>query len=353
MSAVATNDPTDFAPGGDLSDLTTTAPVPGPGHVPSRRYAFVGLGAIGGYYGARLQAAGHAVHFLARSDADHVRRHGLRVDSPYGDLHLADVSVATAPEELPPVDVVVLAVKTGDTDQVVKLIGPLVGEETVVVVLQNGLGVEGPVAEALPQATVLGGMCFICSNKVGPGHIRHLDFGAVTIGEHRDGPGGAGVTSAVDAIASDLEGAGLPVSRIEDLVAGRWRKLVWNIPYNGLSVALDAGTDELMADPATRTIVTELMAEVLDAAAACGHRIEADFIPYMLRTTDKMTPYKTSMKLDFEHGRPLEIDAIYGAPVSAARAAGFDMVRTQLLFAQLQFLDARNRGVDLDRTPRH
>jgi len=249
--------------------------------------------------------------------------------------------------------VVVVAVKTGDTDHVLKLISPMVGDGTTLVVLQNGLGVEAPVAEAYPQATVLGGMCFICSNKVGPGHIRHLDFGAITIGEHRDEPGGAGITTAVDAIASDLEAAGLPVQRIEDLVAGRWRKLVWNIPYNGLSVALDAGTDELMTDPATRALVTQLMTEVLGAAAACGHRIEADFIPYMLRTTDKMTPYKTSMKLDFEHGRPLELEAIYGAPIAAAREAGFSMVRTKMLHAQLQFLDARNRGVDLDRTPRH
>jgi 2-dehydropantoate 2-reductase len=208
-------------------------------------------------------------------------------------------------------------------------------------------------SELAVLATVLGGMCFICSNKVGPGHIRHLDFGAITIGEQRAGRTSAGITAAVDAVSSDLEAAGLPVQRIENLVAGRWRKLVWNIPYNGLSVVLDAGTDELMADPVTRALVADLMAEVLGAAEACGHHIEPDFIPYMLRTTDKMTPYKTSMKLDFEARRPLEIDAIYGAPITAARAAGFEMVRTETLFAQLQFLDARNRGVDLDRTPRH
>jgi 2-dehydropantoate 2-reductase len=317
-----------------------------------RSYAVVGLGAIGGYYGARLAAAGHPVHFLARSDAEHVRRHGLIVESPFGDIHLPDVSVFTAPEEVPPVDVVVLAVKTTDTEQAAKATAPILRDGTVVLVLQNGLGIEAAIADALEGTPVVGGMCFICSNKVGPGHVRHLDYGAVTVGEHTDDPRGAGITAAVDAIASDLEAAGLPTSRIENLVTGRWRKLVWNIPYNGLSVVLDAGTDELMKDPATRALVEELMVEVLEAAEACGHRIESDFIDYMMRTTDKMTPYKTSMKLDYEGGRPLEIDTIYGAPIDAARAAGYQMVRTAALYAQLQFLDARNRGIDLDRKPR-
>ena len=311
-----------------------------------RRYAVVGLGAVGGYYGARLAAAGHDVAFVVRSDAAHVAEHGLRVDSPFGDIWLDDVSVFTSAADVPPVDVVILAVKTTDTEQAAKLLTPMIGPDTVVLVLQNGLGIEAPIAAELPGAVVLGGMCFICSNKAGPGHIKHLDYGAITIGEHGDDPSGAGITPAVDAVASDFEAAGLPTQRIENLVTGRWRKLVWNIPYNGLSVVLDAGTDELMNDPVTRALAEELMIEVVAAAAACGHRIEADFIDDMMRTTDKMTPYKTSMKLDFEAGRPLEIDVIYGAPIRAAGAAGFDMTRTATLYAQLQFLDARNRGAE-------
>lgn len=311
-----------------------------------RSYAIVGLGAIGGYYGARLAAAGHEVHFVARSDHDHVRRHGLVVESPGGDVRLTDVSVFASTAEVPPVDVVVLATKTGGDVDVAALLGPLVGEGTIVIPLQNGLGIEASLAAAFPHATVVGGMCFVCSNKVGPGHVRHLDYGQVTIGAHTDDPAGAGITDAVEAVAGDLERAGLPVLRVPNLVTGRWRKLVWNIPYNGLSVVLDAGTDELMADPSTRALVREVMEEVVAAAGACGHAIDADFVDHMLATTDAMTPYKTSMKLDFEAGRPLEIDAIYGAPVAAARAADFPMVRTATLCAQLRFLDARNRDLD-------
>jgi len=320
--------------------------------VTQRRYAIVGLGAVGGYYGGRLLAAGHDVHFVARSDFDHVRRNGLLVESPEGDLRFDAVSVFGRTDDVPPVDVVVISVKTTNVEQAAKLLQPLIGANTVIVALQNGMGVEAPIAAAFPGAPVLGGMCFVCSNKVGPGHVRHLDYGAVTFGEHSERAGGAGITAAVDAVASDFERAGIPCQRLENLATGRWRKLVWNIPYNGLSVVLDAGTDELMGDPVTRSFVAEVMQEVLDAAAASGHRIEADFVDYMMRTTDKMKPYKTSMKLDYEAQRPLEIDTIYGAPIAAAAQHGFDMARTRFLHTQLQFLDARNRGIDLDRRPR-
>jgi 2-dehydropantoate 2-reductase len=319
----------------------TTQPHETTGTGPQRRYAVIGVGAIGGYYGARLAAAGHKVHFLARTDYDHLRVKGLRVDSSAGGITLAEVSVFERPEQVPEVDVVVLAVKTTDTDSALPLLAPLVGEGTAVLVLQNGLGVEAPIAATVPGTPVIGGMCFICSNKVGPGHIRHLDYGRVTVGEHTDDPAGAGVTPWVEAISTDLEGAGLPVQRIENLVSGRWHKLVWNIPYNGLSVVLDAGTDELMGDPHTRTLVEELMHEVVTAAGACGHPIEAGFAKDMLTTTDVMRPYKTSMKLDAEAGRPLEIEAIYRTPVSMAERAGYRMTRTAMLLSELEFLDAR------------
>jgi 2-dehydropantoate 2-reductase len=310
-----------------------------PGH---RTYTVVGLGAVGGYYGARLAAAGHVVRFVARSDVDHVRRHGLVVESPHGDVKLTNVEVYGDLSAVPASDVVLLAVKTTDNDAVLPHLGELVGPDSIVVVMQNGLGVEETIAAALPEAQVLGAMCFVCCHKVGPGHVRHLDYGQVTIGEHRAGGEAAGITDAVRAVASDLRVAGLSVQTVEDLATGRWRKLVWNIPYNGLSVVLDAGTDQLMADPVSRKLVEELMWEVVGGAAACGHHIDDGFVETMLRTTDEMTPYKTSMKLDFDAGRPLELDAIYRAPIRAARHAGFEMRRAEVLYRQLRFLDHRS-----------
>jgi 2-dehydropantoate 2-reductase len=310
-----------------------------------RRYAVVGTGAIGGYYGARLAAAGHEVHFVARTDLDAMRRRGLRVESPGGDVLLPDVSVFATADEVPPVDVVLLTTKTSTDEPGTALVAPFTDEGATVVLMQNGLGIEERLAADLPGATVLGAMCFMCSNRVAPGHIRHLDFGSVTIGQHAPGAStGAGITPAVTAFADDLAGAGVTAHPIPDLVTGRWRKLVWNIAFNGLSVILDAGTDELMADPATRSLIVDLMREVVGAAAACGHPIPESFIDEMMTTTDAMTPYKTSMKLDAEAGRPLEIDTIYQAPVDQARAAGFTMSRAEAVLAQLRFLDDRNRA---------
>jgi 2-dehydropantoate 2-reductase len=205
---------------------------------------------------------------------------------------------------------------------------------------QNGLGAEEEAARVVPGVTVLGGLCFVCSLQVGRGHIRHVDYGAVTVAEHRADGAPAGVTPAVEGLVADLVAAGVRATAQPDLVLARWKKLVWNIPYNGLSVVLDAGTDELMGDPATRALVHQLMREVQAGAASQGRAIDEAFVDQMLADTEAMTPYRTSMRLDFDQARPLELDAIYRTPLE--RAGGV-MPRTDALCRQLAFLDARNR----------
>ncbi len=307
------------------------------------RYALIGPGAVGGLYGGRLAAAGHELHVLARSDAAHLRAHGLVVDTPTGSFHV-EPSVHTDTATMPDVDVVLVALKTTANAVLPDLLRPLVGAGAPVVLLQNGLGVEAAVADALPGATVLGALCFVCATKVGPGHVRLLDYGAVNVGQHTSDGSAAGATPPVVALVSDLNGSGTDAKVADDLVAARWRKLVWNIPYNGLSVVLDAGTDELMGDPSTRALVEDLMGEVVAAAAACGKGMRPDFVDEMVRTTDEMVPYATSMKLDHDAGRPMEIDAIYSAPIRAARAAGCQVPRIEVVERQLRLLERRARG---------
>lgn len=316
-----------------------------------RTYAVIGTGAVGGYYGAKLATAGHEVHFLARSDADHIRRHGLVVTSPTGDMALTDVSVFHDAADVPPVDVVLVALKTTTNAALPTLLGPLMAKAEatgrpapIIVPLQNGLGVEDEAAAAAPGATVVGGMCFICSTKVGPGRIEHADYGAVTLAERTADGSAAGETPAVQAIADDLNAAGVEGQPKDDLGTARWRKLAWNIPFNGLSVVLDAGTDEMMADPSARQLVADLMGEVVGGSAAVGHPIGQHYVDVMLGATESMIAYAPSMKVDFDSRRELEIAAIYEAPIAAAADAGFAMVRTEALARQLRFLDARNRS---------
>jgi 2-dehydropantoate 2-reductase len=130
---------------------------------------------------------------------------------------------------------------------------------------------------------------------------------------------------------------------MDDLLMARWHKLVWNIPYNGLSVVLDAQTDELMGDPSTRQLVEQLMRETVAGAAGCDRAIPDSTIQKMLDRTDKMKPYLTSMKLDYNAKRPLELEAIFGNPVRMANAAGVSLPRVEMLYRQLQFLDRKNR----------
>ncbi|NQU10768.1 putative 2-dehydropantoate 2-reductase [bacterium] len=308
-----------------------------------RSYAVLGTGAIGGFYGARLQRAGCDVHFLVHRDFAHVRDHGLVVESKDGDFALPRVRAYGDPHDLPQCDVVVVAWKTTQNHLLESILPDVVRPGATVLVLQNGLGTEDQVAHLVPTARVIGGLCFICAHKAGPGHVRHLDYGFVTLAGH--GPGGQpqGVTTPMQGVGEDLAAAGIEVHQGDDLRTARWEKLVWNIPYNGLSVLLDATTAELMAQPDTRALVEELMAEVVTGGQACGAAFTAEVISRMLAKTEQMVPYRTSMKLDYDERRPLEIEAIYGSPWRAARAAGRELPRLGALYRSLRFLDARNQ----------
>jgi 2-dehydropantoate 2-reductase len=309
----------------------------------NRSYAILGTGALGGYYGACLQRAGLEVNFLLHSDYEQVKEQGLVIESPNGDFTLPQVNAYGDVTKMPACDVVVVALKTTHNRLLPEMLPPVVKDNGVVLVLQNGLGIEEEVAQIVGSKRVMGGLCFLCSNKVGPGHICHLDYGEITLGEYTPNYQVGGITERMCQIADDFERAGISIKLAEDLRFARWQKLVWNIPYNGLSVVLDATTNELMANQYTRSLVEQLMREVVAGAARCDRIIPDCFIQTMLDYTEKMTPYRTSMKIDYDEKRPLEVEAIFGNPLRVTSAAGTDLPLISMLYRQLKFLDARNR----------
>lgn len=309
--------------------------------MPQRSYAILGTGAVGGYYGARLHHGGADVHFLLHTDFEHVRAHGLRVESKHGDFSIPEPHVYGDPGDLPPCDVAMVCLKTTQNGLLRTLLPHAVTPGGVVLMMQNGLGIEEMADAVVPGQTIVGALAFLCSNKIGPGHIRHLDYGDVRVGQHAPDGSAAGVTGTVEQIVQDFEEAGLPVAPEEDLVAARWKKLVWNITYNGLCVVYDCPTDLVMADPARRARCEGIMREVIAAAAACGRPLDPAFVPVMLEATEKMASYKPSMLLDHERGQPLEIEAIYGNPLRAARAAGVECPSITELYEQLQDIEHR------------
>jgi len=304
-----------------------------------RRYAVIGCGAVGGLYGGLLQKNGHEVHFLLHGDYEHVRDNGLVVESVFGDFILPSVNACDRAESMPPCDVVLIAIKATENRLLCDMLPHLAPAGAAVVLLQNGLGGEELVSAIVPGRAVLGGLCFLCSTKTGPGHIRHVDYGRIRLGHFRADRTPAGRTPAVNAVSDDLCAAGVPVEPVDDLYRARWEKLVWNIPYNGLCALTDLDTGRLMADASMRTVIEGLMNEVLDGAAACGKSIDRSFVGAMLEATDAMVPYAPSMQLDRRRKRPMELEAIFGIPLKESLAAGAQLPRIRMLHALLRMCE--------------
>jgi 2-dehydropantoate 2-reductase len=305
------------------------------------RYGVVGSGAVGCFYGIRLAAAGAPVQFLFRHGAEFVRARGMRLDSP----DLGHPSIAADWEALDPCDVLILATKATANPDVMAHLAPrsgrLVEPGGGILLVQNGIGAEEAIAQAASGRQVLGGLAFLCARQVGPGHVEHLDYGTLTIAVHEPGEVPGGVTDLMRAIAADLAAARTGVNLDEDLVRARWRKLMWNVSFNPLSVILDAATDALVGDPGTEALIRTLMGEVSAAAAAEGRSLPDTLPGELLEATRRMAPYATSMKIDADAGRPLEVDAMLGEPLRRASRSGAAMPVVSALHHQLAFLDRR------------
>ncbi len=305
----------------------------------SPSFAIIGTGAVGGYYGALLQRAGFDVHFLLNRDFEQVRANGLVIESVGGNFTLPSVHAYRSAADMPECDVVIVALKTTANSALPGILPCVVKKGGIVLTLQNGLGSEQAIAEIVNPDQIIGGLCFLCSNKTGPGHIRHLDYGLITLGEYRPDQKPGGITPRLEKLDEILKSAGISAQPIEDLPLARWKKLVWNIPFNGLSVVKNQLTDQLVKNPATRELCLKLMYETAAAAAACARPINPGFIEKMVADTEKMEPYSPSMKLDFDRGNKMELDAIYRIPIETAKQAGVEMPETEKLYCQLLALN--------------
>lgn len=316
------------------------------------KIAIVGPGALGSFYGAKLARANQEVHFLLRSDYDSVRRHGVFIHSTEGDFNIRP-KCAKNPEEIGPCDLVLVALKTTANDQFSKLLPPLVGPNTAVLTLQNGLGSEEELAKLFPVEQIMGGLCFVCLNRTAPGIVQHIGHGVVILGEFQRWP-----EPRTHDIASMFRNAGVNCKVAENLTHAHWDKLVWNIPFNGLGVAAAAGydalvnpqspigtrqslgpvlpTDKLLSDPRWETLVRELMHEVIAAAGALGYKTALEFAEKQIRNTRALGSYKASTLVDFEQGRALELESMFLEPLRQAEKAGARVPRLKALCCVLQ-----------------
>jgi 2-dehydropantoate 2-reductase len=310
------------------------------------RIGIIGAGAIGGFYGVMLAHAGFDVHFLFRSEYETVAEHGLLLESDrFGAIRLKPANAYRNAADMPPCDWLLVAAKTTSNASLAPAIAQAAAPGARVVLLQNGLGVEDGMRALLPDTLhLLGGICIISVHREAPGVIRHYAYGSVNLGYHSGPVGSDAEQGRILAQAQAMFGmAGVDAPVMADLQQARWQKLVMNIPFNGVSVLLDSGTRALMTQPRTRALIRELMEEVIAGAAACGHPLGDGYIDVAWAATDGKPDYTPSMLLDYTERRPLELDAIYAAPLDAAARAGNPMKKVEMLYQSLCFLDERNR----------
>jgi len=311
-----------------------------------RRIGIIGAGAIGGFYGMMLARAGFDVHFLFRSEYEAVAADGLLLKSEtFGDTRLYPVNAYRNAADMPPCDWLLVAAKTTSNAALAPAIVQAAAPGAKVMLFQNGLGVEDGMRALLPDSLhLMGGICIVSVHREGPGLIRHYDYGTVNLGYH-SGPckDEAEKRQILEQAQGMFRTAGVEAPVMADLDQARWQKLVMNIPFNGVSVLLQSETKALMTQPRTRELIRALMEEVIAGAAACGHSLGENYIDVAWAATDGKPGYTPSMLLDYTERRPLELDAIYAAPLAAAARAGRPMPKVEMLYQSLCFLDERNR----------
>ena len=299
------------------------------------RVLIVGAGAVGAFYGALLHRGGATVEVVARSDAEVVRAEGYRIDSPLGDLSFRPTAVyetvdaaATGGGGGP--DYLVLAVKVLDDLDRAALIAPAVGSATAIVLIENGIDIEAPIAAAFPQAPLISGIAFVGARRTAPGCVQHQAFGRLVLGDY---PRGIGPAS--HRFAALLEAGGMAGKLTDEVVTERWRKCVWNAAFNPMSV-LAGGADTRRLLAGDEPLLRSLMQEVCDVAAAEGHPLPESLVSASLANTRDMPAYKTSMALDFLAGRPLETEAILGNVVRAAERHATPVPHLRTLYGLLR-----------------
>ena len=300
--------------------------------------AIVGAGALGIYYGGRLARAGLDVRFLARSELARLNEHGLAL-SYGGERHeVKQVHACATPTEIGPVDLVVIALKSTANGELAHLLPALLRPDTAVVNLQNGLGVDEAVAAVAGAERTLGALCFVAVNRVAPGEVACSEQGYIELGEY-----GRVATARTHSVAEAFSAAGVKVRVRDSLLGARWHKLVWNVPFNGLTLALGGVTsDETLRDPANEARVWALVREVQAIAKAEGVEIADAFLQDQIERTKGMR-YKPSTMLDWLAGRPLELEPIWGEPLRRAKRLGVPTPELARLHSELLSRAAERR----------
>lgn len=281
------------------------------------RIAAMAAGAVGGYFGARMAAAGHDVIFIARgAHREAIRANGLMIESILGNLHLKDAKVTDDPRNAGPADIVLFAVKLWDTETAAELARPLIGPDTRLITLQNGVDSVERIAPILGSDPVAGGIAHIASVIEKPGVIAHTSqFARMRCGRV-DGKSDA----MLEAFAEAAKAAGLDIATSAEINPDRWRKFTFLVALSGMTAATRQPIGVTMADPDMKAFLRSLMEEVVAVGRASGVDLGEGFVDEQMKFAQAAPAgMKASMAHDLDRGNRIELEWLAGKVVQLGR----------------------------------
>jgi 2-dehydropantoate 2-reductase len=302
----------------------------------------VGAGAVGALYGSALARHGARVNVVCRSDYDIVNREGYSIRSfSFGEYRFKPARVfrdVADCDETP--EYVLLTVKVVPGTDRVALLRPVVRPGVTIVLIQNGVDIEQEIADAFPENELLSALAFVGVGRSAPGELVHQSHGSLVLGTYPKG-----ISASAERLAAAFDASGIPCKLTDNVIGARWQKAVWNAPLNPLSIlggVLD--TAAMLRTAEDRAFVAKAMREVCDVAAAAGYPQSPKLVDAMIESTLAMPAYKTSMALDYEQRRPMEIEAILGNVVRTAQRVGVAAPTLETLYSIARMVAAARLG---------
>jgi 2-dehydropantoate 2-reductase len=300
------------------------------------RIAAMAAGAVGGYLGARMAAAGHDVFFIARgAHLAAIKSNGLRIESVHGDLHLPKPNVTDDPKSVGAVDIVLFAVKLWDTEKAAELARPLVAPNTRVITLQNGVDSVERIAPILGADQTVGGVTYVATTIAAPGVIKHTSaFAKIRFGRADNKP-----DATLDAFVAAGKAAKLDVDLAADIERERWEKFIFLTAMAGSTATLRSSIGPIAADPDGRAFFNDLMDEAFAVGRAKGVNLDHAFVDERMAfiTSDRMEPgMKASMAHDLERGNRLELDWLTGKVRALGRELKVPTPASDIVFKVLK-----------------
>jgi 2-dehydropantoate 2-reductase len=298
------------------------------------RIVIFGTGGVGGFFGGRLARAGEDVTFIARGEhLRAIKADGLKVDSTAGDFVIYPAKATDDVSDVGETDLVILGVKAWQVPEAARAIKPIVGPNTTVLPLQNGVEAVSQLVDELGSANVIGGLCRIVSFVVGPGHIRHAGFTpSIIIGELDNLR-----TDRIIRIEELFTRAGLEITIAQDIQVALWTKFLFIASFSGVGAMANAPAGVIRSDPKWRTQIINAMEEIYTLAHARGINLPPDSIDTVMRAVDALPEDATSsMQRDIAAGKPSELDSQNGAVVRMAHETGIEVPTHTLIYETLK-----------------